>query len=151
LIRPLFLEFPDDPTSWLIEDQFFCGRDLLVAPLFEDGRERRVYLPPGEWAEYRNGDRHRGPGWERLRVGDVPIVILVRSPAAIPTAPPVQNTEELDWANLRLDVFAEIGQVEALLHLPEDPELHRLVVDAAELKVIEDPLEGRVQWTPRGR
>jgi alpha-D-xyloside xylohydrolase len=151
LIRPLFLECPDDPTSWLIEDQFFCGRDLLVAPLFEDGRERRVYLPPGEWAEYRNGDRHRGPRWELLGVGDVPIVILVRCPAAIPTAPRVQSTEELDWANLGLDVFAENGQVEALLHLPEDPELHRLVVDAAELKVIEDPLERRVQWTPQRR
>mgnify|MGYP006203088667 CR=1 FL=1 len=32
-LRPLFFEFPDDPTSWLVEDQYLFGRDILVAPL----------------------------------------------------------------------------------------------------------------------
>jgi alpha-glucosidase (family GH31 glycosyl hydrolase) len=110
-----------------------------------------VYLPPGEWAEYDNGVRHSGPGWERLGVGEVPIVVLARLPSAIPTARPVQSTDELDWATLGLDVFADRGQVEALLRVPEDPEVHRLLVDAEELDVVEDPLKGRVEWTPRRR
>jgi alpha-D-xyloside xylohydrolase len=151
LIRPLFFECPDDPTSWLVEDQFFCGRDVLVGPLFEDGGGRRMYVPPGEWADYQSGDRHSGPRWERLAVGEVPIVVLVRCPAAIPTAPPVQSTDKLDWKNLGLDVFADRGEVEALLRRGEDPELHRLVVDATELEVVEDPLQGRVEWTPQRR
>jgi alpha-D-xyloside xylohydrolase len=151
LIRPLFFECPDDPTSWLVEDQFFCGRDVLVGPLFEDGGGRRMYVPPGEWAGYQSGDRHSGPRWERLAVGEVPIVVLVRCPAAIPTAPPVQSTEKLDWKNLGLDVFADRGEVEALLRRGEDPELHRLVVDATELEIVEDPLQGRVEWTPQRR
>jgi len=146
LIRPLFFERPDDPASWFIEDQFFCGRDLLVAPLFEDGRERRVYVPPGDWVDYQNGERHSGPRWKRLRAGDVPIVVLVRCPAAIPTAPPAQSTGQLDWAKLGLDVFADQGQVEAPLRMPEGPEVHRLVVNAPELEIIEDPLQGRVKW-----
>jgi alpha-D-xyloside xylohydrolase len=151
LIRPLFFERPDDPTSWLIEDQFFCGRDLLVAPLFEEDRERRVYLPPGEWVDYQSGDRHRGPRWERIGAGEVPIVVLVRRSAAIPTAAPAQSTDELDWASLRLEVFAEDGQAEALVRMPEDPELYRLVLDATELEIAEDPLGGRVEWTPQRR
>jgi alpha-D-xyloside xylohydrolase len=151
LIRPLFFERPDDPTSWLIEDQFFCGRDLLVAPMFEEGWERRVYVPPGEWVDFQNGDRHSGPRWERIGAGDVPIVVLVRRRAAIPTAAPAQSTDELDWADLRLEVFADDGQADALVRMPEDPELHRLVVDAAELEIVEDPLRGRVEWTPQRR
>jgi alpha-D-xyloside xylohydrolase len=151
LIRPLFFEHPDDPTSWFIEDQFFCGRDLLVAPLFEEVRERRVYLPPGEWAEYQSGARHRGPGWERLGMGDVPIVVLVRCPAAIPTAPPALSTDELDWGTLGLEVFADHGQAEAPLRTPESAELHRVVVDSTELEIAEDPLGGRVEWSLQRR
>jgi alpha-D-xyloside xylohydrolase len=151
LVRPLFFEDPDDRTCWFIDDQFFCGRDLLVAPLFEKGRERRVYVPPGEWVDYQTGDRHSGPRWERFAVGDVPIVVLVRRLAAIPTAGPVQSTEELDWAQLGLEVFAHEGQVEAPVRTPEDSELHRLVVDATHLEVVEDPLQGRVEWAAERR
>jgi alpha-D-xyloside xylohydrolase len=151
LARPLFFEHPDDGTSWFIEDQFFCGRDLLVAPMLEDGRERRVYLPPGEWADYQTGDRHSGPRWEQLGVGELPIVVLVRGGAAIPTAAPVQSTEELDWSALGLDVFADDEHAEALVRTPEDPEAHRVVVDATELEVIENPLRGRVEWAPQRR
>ncbi len=152
LIRPLFFEQPDDDTSWFIEDQFLCGRDLLVAPLLEERPERRVYVPPGEWVDYQSGDRHSGPRWERLRAGDVPIVVLVRCPAAIPTARQAQSTEELDWSHLGLDVFADQGHVETLVRLPEDPELHRVVIGAGEApQVIEDPLQGRVEWTPQRR
>jgi alpha-D-xyloside xylohydrolase len=151
LLRPLFFEHPDDPTSWFVDDQFFCGRDLLVAPLFEDASERRVYLPPGDWVDYQSGQRHRGPSWMRLRVGDVPIVVLARSGAAIPTARLVQSTADLDWTKLGLEVFADDGQAEALVRTPDDPAVRRVVVDTGELKVTDDPLNGQVEWTPQRR
>ena len=31
-LRPLFLEYPDDPASYQVEDQYLFGPDLLVAP-----------------------------------------------------------------------------------------------------------------------
>src|SRR6185503_5822660 len=45
MMRTLFFEYPNDPTSWLIEDEYMFGSDLLVAPLIEEGDSRRVYLP----------------------------------------------------------------------------------------------------------
>jgi alpha-D-xyloside xylohydrolase len=45
--RPLVLEFPDDPATWRIGDQFLCGRSILAAPLFEPGGRRRPTRPPG--------------------------------------------------------------------------------------------------------
>jgi alpha-D-xyloside xylohydrolase len=60
--RPLFLDFPDDPTAWRIEDQFLFGPDLLVAPVTELGaRSRPVYLPAGTaWLDTHTGDEHAG-------------------------------------------------------------------------------------------
>jgi alpha-D-xyloside xylohydrolase len=47
-MRPLFLDFPGDPVTWEVEDQFLLGSDILVAPVVAAGaRERRLYLPSG--------------------------------------------------------------------------------------------------------
>ena len=51
MVRPLFFEYREDPTSWLTEDQYMFGTDLLVAPLMEEGRDRGAYLSPGRWAD----------------------------------------------------------------------------------------------------
>ena len=55
MLRTLFFEYPDDPTSWLVEDEYLFGPSLLVAPLFEEAASRRVYLPPGSWTDYQTG------------------------------------------------------------------------------------------------
>lgn len=57
IMRPLLVEFPQDPTSWEVDDEFLFGADLLVAPVLEPGaRERRVYLPAGpEWTNAWTG------------------------------------------------------------------------------------------------
>jgi len=47
-MRPLFVDYPDDPRAWEVEDQFLFGDELLVAPvLHEAARSRPVYLPAG--------------------------------------------------------------------------------------------------------
>src|SRR5690606_11063083 len=40
MMRALFVEFPDDPGSWFVDDQYLFGSDMLVAPLFEQTRQR---------------------------------------------------------------------------------------------------------------
>jgi len=67
-MRPLFLDFPGDPVSWEVEDQFLFGGDVLVAPVVTEGaRERRVYLPAGPggtaWQDAWTGAEHQGGEW----------------------------------------------------------------------------------------
>jgi alpha-D-xyloside xylohydrolase len=59
-MRPLFVDFPDDPAAWTCDDQFMLGPRYLVAPVTEPGaRSRSVYLPAGaRWA--RDGQTHEG-------------------------------------------------------------------------------------------
>ena len=45
-MRPLFVDFPDDPGAWRVDDAYMFGPDLLVAPVASYGARRRdVYLP----------------------------------------------------------------------------------------------------------
>jgi alpha-D-xyloside xylohydrolase len=99
----LWIEFPGDPGSWLVEDQYLFGTDLLVAPLFKDASERRVYLPPGRWHRFAEdeGVALDGPGWHTLAVQDVPAAVLVRDGAAVRLAEPAKHTGELDWDGAR--------------------------------------------------
>ena len=62
VMRPLFYMFPDDPANWEIEDEYFYGPDILVAPVLYAGqRERQVYLPAGEtWVDAASGQTHPG-------------------------------------------------------------------------------------------
>jgi alpha-D-xyloside xylohydrolase len=45
MMRALFIEYPDDPGSWLIDNEYLFGSDMLVAPMFENAKNRKVYLP----------------------------------------------------------------------------------------------------------
>ncbi|WP_369407479.1 hypothetical protein [Rhodothermus marinus] len=109
-MRPLFFEFPDDPTSWLIDDQYFFGEALLVAPLFETGSTgRRVYLPPGTWIDYQTGRVYEGGRWHEIEAGPVPIIVLVRDHTVLPHIALAQSTMEMNWSRLELQVFSTDG------------------------------------------
>ena len=64
VLRPLALEFPDDPDAAAVDDAFLLGPDLLVVPVFSDatGPVRRTYhLPAGEWRDLITGEVRTGP------------------------------------------------------------------------------------------
>lgn len=64
LMRPLFLDWPGDPTCWQVEDQYCFGRSLLVAPVVQPGAlERTLYLPAGEWEDFWSAERIEGGRW----------------------------------------------------------------------------------------
>jgi alpha-D-xyloside xylohydrolase len=96
MLRTLFFEFPKDPTSWLIEDEYMFGSDLLVAPFFTNAPSRNVYLPPGEWIDYQSGQSYEGGKWHDIAAGEIPIVLLVRSGAVVPHLAVSQSTDQID-------------------------------------------------------
>ena len=64
VMRPLFVDFPDDPAVWEEETAYMFGPDLLVAPVLEAGvTQREVYLPRGlVWVEQATGKLFPGGG-----------------------------------------------------------------------------------------
>ncbi len=61
-MRPLFFDFPADPSAAKVDDAFLLGPDLLVAPvLYPDTFSRPVYLPAGaEWVDAWTGQSFSG-------------------------------------------------------------------------------------------
>ena len=56
IMRPLFLLYPEDEVCWNIDDQYFFGPDILVAPVTVYGsRRRQVYFPGGTGGTGGNG------------------------------------------------------------------------------------------------
>lgn len=125
MLRALFVEYPNDPGSWLIDDQYLFGSDILVAPMFENGTGRNVYLPPGEWTDYQTGKSYAG-GWHRIETGMVPIIMLVREGAIIPHIRLAQSTSAMDWSRINLKVFGQADKATGLLFLPGTDTLHTL-------------------------
>jgi alpha-D-xyloside xylohydrolase len=148
MLRTLFFEFPDDPTSWSVEDEYLFGSDLLVAPLFEEVTERDVYLPPGQWMDYQTGRAYEGARWHRIAAGPIPIVLLIRDHVAIPRAAVAQNTAEIDWKNVELRVFSSDGApVRGRFALPEgELQTVELAATGGDFVVRDDPLRGAVKW-----
>jgi alpha-D-xyloside xylohydrolase len=153
MVRALFIEFPEDPGSWTVEDEYCFGSDILVAPLFEAGTTGRdVYLPPGNWIDYQTGQNY-GPGWHRIHAGAIPVVMLVREGAAIPHIALAQSTAFMDWSKLDIDVFAvNAANAAGLVALPGG-ELQQLSLGrrGSSFALAADPLAGKVRWTVHRR
>jgi alpha-D-xyloside xylohydrolase len=146
MLRALFVEYPDDPGAWLVEDEYLFGSDILVAPLMEKGiAARDVYLPQGQWIDYQT-HRVYGGGWHNIAAGAIAVVMLVREGAVIPHMKVVQSTSEMDWSNLDMVVFANSNQsAQGLVCLPRDNVLRPVRVERRNgaFALAGDPLAGQ--------
>ena len=100
MFRAIFLEYPDDPGAWKIDDQYLLGSKIMVAPILESGAlSRDVYLPGNtEWVDYQTGEVYK-PGWQNISVPTdaLQAVILVPKGSSLKHVPVAQSTSQIDW------------------------------------------------------
>lgn len=135
MLRALFVEFPDDPGAWKVDDEYLFGSQILVAPLLESGMTgRTVYLPEGKWIDYQIEKVYEG-GWHRIEAGSLPIIMLVRDGSVLPHLKLAQSTAEMDWSKMSLKVYsADKKQAEGLVCLPADNRIQVVKVDCGKAK-----------------
>ena len=84
IMRPMVLEFPDDPRFVSEDTQYMLGPDLLVAPVLEEGAAgRRVEFPAGVWIHALRGTAYRGPAGIEVPIGLVDAPLFVRGGAIL--------------------------------------------------------------------
>ena len=148
MLRALFVEFPQDPGAWLIENEYLLGSDMLVAPLFETGTtQRKVYLPEGKWIDYQTGKVYNG-GWHVIDGGKLSLVVMIRDGAVIPHAELAQSTDQIDWSKITLQTYTSTGTAKGKVCLPAENVLQEVNVTLKNGKgtLLKDPYAGKIKW-----
>lgn len=105
VMRPLVLDWQEDPTTATIDDQWMFGEWLLVAPILDESNQRQIYLPEGHWFDFWSGEHIEGPRWIRRTAALDELPLYVRGGAILPMAPDMAHTGEKPWDPLTLDVY----------------------------------------------
>lgn len=84
IMRPMFMEFPDDARFVKEETQYMLGPDLLVAPVLEEGATgRKVEFPAGVWQHALHPVAFSGPASVEVPIGLVDAPLFVREGATL--------------------------------------------------------------------
>ena len=122
LMRALFLEYPNDKETFKLNSQFLFGKELLVAPVVEQGAiTKEVYLPEGEWIDFNSGQtQYKGEQWITVDAPLSTTPVFVKKGSIIPQMPVMQFIGEKASYPVTFDVFPAGINKEASFTLYED-------------------------------
>jgi hypothetical protein len=80
--HPLPFQFPDDPNCARYADEFMLGDEMLVAPIYQPGEQRDVYLPQGLWTNLETNETL--PGRRTVTVRTTGLPVYVRNGMIVP-------------------------------------------------------------------
>ena len=105
MMRPMVLEFGEDPTCDVLDLQYMLGDALLVAPIFNEQGNVRYYLPKGRWTNLLTGAEAEG-GWQYEQHDYFSLPLMVR-PNTILAIGANDRLPDYDYADgVELHVFA---------------------------------------------
>ncbi|MFC5531410.1 glycoside hydrolase family 31 protein [Cohnella yongneupensis] len=95
VMRPLFMEFPEDASCYGVSDQYMLGSQVLVAPVVRPNvLKRLVYLPAGDWVNYWTDEKVAGGAHVIVDAPLDTLPIFVRAGTVLPLATARMNTEQ---------------------------------------------------------
>ena len=84
MMRPMMLEFPDDPACDTLDRQYMMGESLLVAPVFHADSHVDYYLPDGLWTSLLDGRKVQGGRWQKENHDFLSLPLMVRPGTVLP-------------------------------------------------------------------
>ncbi|MGW8482298.1 alpha-xylosidase [Microbacterium sp. NPDC055903] len=131
LMRPMLLEFPEDPAAAHLDRQYMLGPDLLVAPVLSADGTVEFYLPEGTWTSLITGEHVTGGRWVRETHGFTSLPLYVRPGAVLPWGARTDRPDYDYVDGLALRVFpGGEGTAELTVTTP-DGTAHSYTVDRA--------------------
>ena len=105
MMRPMMLEFPDDPACDTLDRQYMMGESLLVAPVFHADSHVDYYLPDGQWTSLLDGRKVQGGHWQRETHDFLSLPLMVRPGTVLPMGKQ-DDRPDYDYTNgLELHVY----------------------------------------------
>lgn len=119
LVRPLNFYTPGSKKYDDIDDEYLWGRDVLVAPVLEQGaRERKVVFPDGLWADYRDPSKlYRGGDTITYAAPLDVLPLFVRAGSFIPLADyAMENTGDYRTDRYTVNYYPYLGKSEFVMY-----------------------------------
>ena len=107
LMRPLFFEEPENEVLQTKSDEYFWGKDFLIAPIIEKSQiQKEVYFPKSSnWFDFYTHKKYQAGSTEIINLVENSIPTFVRGNVFIPMTKLVQNTTQYSNENLDLHFF----------------------------------------------
>lgn len=105
IMRPLVLEYQDDPNTYDKDLEYLFGRELLVAPVFNEDGRRSIYLPKDRWVDYWTGKEYDGSTTLDYKATLEVLPLFVKADSIIPMGPETEFIEEKPLDIITLDVY----------------------------------------------
>lgn len=134
LAKPMNYYNPEDERLQGIDDQYFWGDYMLIAPVMKQGQtEREVVLPEGTWINYHTGEKHQGNQTVAVDAPLETMPIFIKAGAFLPMLPDYSSTAE--WSTEKMTIRhyhdAAVTAPAYQLYLDNgtstDPEAHELI------------------------
>lgn len=105
IMRPMVLEYPDDPSTFTMDLQYMLGEALLVAPVYNVSGIRSVYLPEGQWIDFWTHEVLIGSRTIYVKTPVTTLPLYIKANALIPTVEPTLWTTEEPFENVTIDAY----------------------------------------------
>ncbi len=105
ILRPMWLEFPDDPLTYSLDLQYTFGEEFLVAPVYHPSGRRPVYLPAGRWVDYWSHEVIQGPALLKVEAPLEKLPLYLRANALIPTIPAREYIADEPFDFIQFDAY----------------------------------------------
>ena len=106
MIRSLVFYDQTDPLTYNREREFLFGDHLLVSPVLKEKQaSQKVYLPKGEWYNYRTNKKFKGKQKIKIKTSLEQIPVFVKAGAVFPHYPVQQHTNQKIIRQLSLQVY----------------------------------------------
>ena len=105
IMRAMVLEYQEDPNTFDLDLQYLFGRELLVAPVFNENRRRSIYLPKGKWIDYWNKKEYEGSCYVEYEAQLDILPIFVKEDSIIPMGPEMSYVNQRPLDPMTLDIY----------------------------------------------
>lgn len=119
VLRPMFLDFPEDRACDTLDRQYMFGDSLLVAPIFKESGEVQYYLPEGTWYNLITGAEVTGGKWQKEThdYHSLPLMIRPNTVLALGNNDQKPDYDYADGVSLLVSAFDE--GAEAKTEIPD--------------------------------
>lgn len=146
VVRPMVLEFQDDPNTHHLEMQYMFGDSFLVAPITNPEGTHHVYIPEGEWNDFWTKESVEGGQWVDIKAPLDTLPLWVRKGAVIPMGPPMIHVDEKPMSPLCLHIHSPESKGGITIHDEDSKDIKVRYEDVdGSLAVTFDPAPGDVE------